>query len=356
MRLAILGLPQAGKTTIFNALTGSNLPVGDMAGGARPETHTAVVDVPDPRLDALTDLFQPRKSTHARVTYAEFGGWKPDSGGGLPGPLVNQLEQMDGILHVVRAFDDPAVPHPSGSIDPQRDFEQLQAELLLNDMLIVERRQRKLDEERQRGGRARPIVEREQALFGRLAAALDQGQRLESLAVAREDTLTLAGIGLLTRKPMLVLLNLAEDGAPPQLQVGDQGLTILPLLGKLEMEIAELAEDEVQVFLEEYGLESPGRQSVLLASYSMLGMQTFFTASEPEVRAWILPQGGTALQAADVVHSDMARGFIRAEVIAWDELVQFGGLAQARAQGRLRVEGKEYPVKDGDVIHIRFNL
>jgi GTP-binding protein YchF len=354
MRLGIIGLPVTGKTTIFNALTGGNLPTGEMAAG-RVEVHTAVSDVPDSRVEALSALFRPRKTIHAKVTYADIGGLKASAAReGLPGPLLNQLAQMDGFVHVVRAFEDPAVPPPSGSVDPARDQGAMEAEFLLNDMLTVERRLAKLAEERQKGGRDRGAVERETDLFRRLTEALAADQPLRQLTFTAEEARTLAGFGLLSSKPMLVVVNLAEGQPAPSLQAG-VGVDVMAMQGKLEMEIAQLAPDEVQAFLEEYGIEEPARDRVIRASYRLLGLQSFFTVGEDEVRAWTVRCGATALEAADTVHSDLARGFIRAEVIAWDELLSLGGLSQARAAGRLRVEGKEYIVSDGEVVHIRFN-
>jgi GTP-binding protein YchF len=357
MKLGIVGLPSSGKTTVFNALTGQSLPTGIPAAPGRQELHTAVADVPDARLPPLTKMFQPRKTTAAKVTYADIGGLQAKAGReGLPGALLNQLGQMDGLVHVVRAFDDPGVPHPLESIDPKRDLEAMEAEFLLNDMLTVERRQARLVEERQKVIRDRATVEREQALFDRLHAILDRHEPLRAHEFTPEDHRLLSGFGLLTRIPMLVVVNLAEDEAMPDMGEAGPGVSILGLQGRLEMEIAQLPEDERRAYLDEYGITAAGRERVLQASYDLLGLLSFFTVGEDEVRAWTLRRGGTALEAADTVHSDLARGFIRAEVIPVDELLSLGGLTQARARGRLRQEGKDYLVVDGDVIHIKFNV
>jgi hypothetical protein len=358
MQLGIIGLQSAGKTTIFNALTGGNLPTGAAAGVGRPEVHTSVSDVPDDRVPALSDLFRPRKTVHAKVTYADIGGLKADIGReGLPGALINQLAQVDGFLHVVRAFASPAVPHPLDRIDPEQDYAVLESELLLTDMLTVERRLKRQAEEHQRGGRDRAAVEREMALFKRLEAHLSQSLPLRSLALSEEDDRSLSGFGLLTRKPMLVVVNLGEGEAVPSglLASHGVGVDVLSLQGEIEMEIARLSPEERRTFRQEYGIEESGRRRVIRASYALLDQISFFTVGEDEVRAWTLRRGETALKAAETIHSDLARGFIRAEVIAWDLLLELGGLTPARQQGKLRLEGKEYVVQDGEVVHIRFN-
>ena len=357
MKLGIVGLPSAGKTTVFNALTGQNLPTGVPAAPGRQETHTAIADVPDARLAPLTEMFHPRKTTAAKVTYADIGGLQAKAGReGLPGTLLNQLSQMDGLVHVVRAFEDPGVPHPLDSVDPARDLAAMEAEFLLNDLLTVERRQARLVEERQKVIRDRALVEREQALFERLGAILEKQEPLRAHGFSTEEHRLLSGFGLLTRVPMLVVVNLDEGGGLPDLGEVGPGVSALGLQGRLEMEIAQLPEAERRAYLDEYGITAAGRERVLQASYDLLGLQSFFTVGEDEVRAWTLPRGATALEAADTIHSDLARGFIRAEVIPVEELLALGGLTQARARGRLRQEGKEYPVADGDVVHIKFNV
>jgi GTP-binding protein YchF len=355
MRLGIIGLPQSGKTTIFNALTRGHQPV--TTSGGRFDVHTAVVDVPDPRVDRLSQLFKPQKTIYARVTYADIAGLDGSASGGISGPLLNQLAQMDGYLHVVRCFADPNVPHPAGSVDPRRDIAAMDAELLLNDLIAVERKRERLEEERKKGGgREKGVIEREIALFERLNAALSQEITLRDIEISEEEEKTLSGYGFLTRKPVLLVLNLGEGQSAPTLEYPHRHSTAVALQGKLEMEIAQLPEEEAQVFLEEYGIAEPSLNRVISLSYDLLGLISFFTVGPDEVRAWTIREGANALQAAGVIHTDLQKGFIRAEVIAWDELVALGGLTEAKTKGRLRLEGKEYQLKDGEIMHVRFNV
>ncbi len=352
MQLGLVGLPQSGKTTVFNALTGSEVPL--TMTGNRFEVHTAVVDVPDPRVDALAERFGSRKRTYAKVTYADIAGLSGQAGGELPGPLRNLLGQMDALVHVVRAFDNPQVPHPAGTVDPARDMAALDQELLLHDLLTVERRLARLAEERQKGARPKEDIARERALFERLYAALEAGRPLRALDFTPEEERLLAGFGLLTRKPMLVLLNIGDDDEPPALEVSFPRTRVVALRGRLEMELAQMDPDDAAYFRQEYGLTESALERVVRASYDLLERITFYTVGEKEARAWPLPRGSTALDAAAAIHTDLARGFIRAEVIHYDELMALGDWAVGRGEGKIRLEGKDYRVQDGDVLLIRF--
>jgi GTP-binding protein YchF len=352
MKLGIIGLPQAGKTTIFNALTRGNTPTTASAG--RIEVHTAVVDVPDPRVDALAAIFKPRKTVYAKITYADIAGLEGSAAkGGISGTLLNQLSQMDGLIHVVRCFPDPLVPHPAGSVDPQRDIATLDAELLLNDLIAVERKIERLNEERRKGGVDKALNERQMALFTRLQETLSAEQPLRTLTLSAEDEKLLSGFGLLTRKPMLLLLNLAEGQAAPAIQ---HPCPQVALQGKLEMEIAQLPPEEAAFFMREYGIEEPGLHRMIRLSYDLLNLQSFFTVGEDEVRAWTVRRGATALEAAGAIHTDLQKGFVRAEVVAYQDLLEAGSLAEARARGKLRLEGKDYVLQEGEIVHIRFNV
>jgi GTP-binding protein YchF len=356
MHLGIIGLPRSGKTTLFNVLTGEDVPVGPLSGRGLYDVQTAVVEIPDSRLDALSELLKPRKTTHAKVTFSDIGGLQPGSGrDGLPGPLMNQLEQMDAFLHVVRAFDEPTAPHPLDTIDPARDHITLETELLLHDMLMVERRLQRLAEERQKGARDHELIDREITLFKHLAENLDREHPLRTLDFTIEEELMLSGFSLHTLKPVLVVINLGEGEVAPDLDISD-GAQSLSILGKLEMEITQLPPDEGQTFLSEYGIEHPGRERIIHSCCDLLGFLSFFTFNEQEGRAWTLRKGSSALEAAETIHSDLARGFIKAEAIAWDELISLGGLNEARTQGKLRLEGKDYKVTDGELIYIRFSI
>ncbi|HEX7976656.1 MAG TPA: redox-regulated ATPase YchF [Anaerolineales bacterium] len=356
MRLGIIGLPQSGKTTIFNALTRGDQPT-TMSGG-RFEVHTAVVDVPDSRVDLLSKMFHPEKTIYAKVTYADIAGLEGSSSKtSIAGALLNQLAQMDGFLQVVRCFEDPSVPHPSGSVDPRRDITAMESELLLNDLIAVERKLERLAEEKRKGGgRDKATIEREIALFDKLNATLAEEKPLRDIELSAEEEKTLAGFGFLTSKPMLILLNLSEGQKAPEIHFPHQRSAIVPLQGKLEMDIAQLPPEDAEVFMGEYGIEELGLQRVIRLSYDLLGLHSFFTVGEDEVRAWTVRRGAPAVEAAGVIHTDLQKGFIRAEVVAYNDLIALGGMTEARSKGKLRLEGKEYIVQDGDIMHVRFNL
>jgi hypothetical protein len=355
MRLGIIGLPQSGKTTIFNALTRGNLPV--TTSGGRFDVHTAIVDVPDQRLEALSALFKPEKTIHAKVTYADIAGLDGSTSGGISGALLNQLTQMDGLLNVVRCFDDQNIPHPSGSVDPARDITTMDNELLLNDMITVERKIERLQEERRKGGgREKGQIERELALFERLQLQLSSEKPLRDLTFSLDDEHILSGFGFLTRKPFLIVLNLGEGQPAPEIIYSHQHSAVVALQGKLEMEIAQLSPEEALIFLQEYGISEPSLNRVIKMSYDLLGLLSFFTVGQDEVRAWTVKRNSNAYEAAGAIHTDLQKGFIRGEIIPWDELIALGGLSEARQKGKLRIEGKEYILKDGEIMHVRFNI
>jgi len=352
MKLGIIGLPQSGKTTIFNALTRGNTPTNASAG--RIEVHTAVVDVPDPRVDKLSAMFKPKKTIYAKVTYADIAGLETGSAKtGISGQLLNQLAQMDGFILVVRAFDDDNVPHPAGSVDAQRDVETMLSELLLNDLIAVERKLERLIEERKKGGTDKVLNERQTTLFTRLHEALNSNTSLRKLEFNGDESHELSSFGLLTRKPILTVFNLGEGQSAPTAQLDHPSVA---LMGKLEMEIAQLSADDAAVFMKEYGIEELSLSKMIKLSYDLLQLQSFFTVGEDEVRAWTTRRGASAVEAAGEIHTDIQRGFVRAEVVACDDLLSLGGMAEAKTKGKLRLEGKEYLVKDGDIMHIRFNI
>ena len=354
MRLGIIGLPQSGKTTVFNALTRGHQPL--TTSGGRFDVHTGVVDVPDARIDRLSAMFNPKKTIYAKVTYADIAGLE-GSQSAVSGQLLNLLTQMDGFLHIVRCFEDANIPHPAGSVNPQRDIATMDAELMLNDMIAVERKLERLAEERKKGaGREKAVMEREAVLFERFREVLSKEIPLREIDLTDEEEKTLSGFGFLTRKPLLVLLNLHEGQAAPSIDYPHAHTNLVALQGKLEMEIAQLNAEDAEVFMGEYGITELGLARVIRLSYDLLSLISFFTVGADEVRAWTIQRGSSAFDAAGEIHSDLQKGFIRAEVIPYDELIALGGLTEAKAKGRLRLEGKEYIVHDGEIVHIRFNV
>jgi len=352
MKLGIIGLPQSGKTTIFNALTRGNTPTTASAG--RIEVHNAVVEVPDPRVTKLSAMFNPKKTIYAKVTYADIAGLETGSAkSGISGQLLNQLSQMDGFILVVRAFENDSVMHPSGSVDAKRDAESMLSELLLNDLIAVERKLERLVDERKKGGTDKALNEKQTILFTRLNEALNNNIPLRKLEYSHEELKELASFGLLSRKPVLVVFNMSEGQSAPQMELDTPSVA---LMGKLEMEIAQLSSDDAALFMEEYGIKELSLSRMINLSYDLLQVQSFFTVGEDEVRAWETKRGATAQESAGEIHTDLMRGFVRAEVVAYDDLISLGGMVEAKAKGKFRLEGKEYLVKDGDIVHIRSSL
>lgn len=364
MRLGIIGLPQSGKTTIFNALTRGDKPVGSprVVGGGRFEVQTAVVPVPDERVDKLSAMFKPKKTIYAQVVYADIAGLEADSDpkekGGFSGQLLNQLATLDGFLHVVRAFDNPTVPHPSGSVDPQRDLATVDNELLLSDLLAVERKLERLNEDARKGiVKDKVLHGQELALFTKLHDALAAEKPLRDLELTPAEEKQLSSYQLLTRKPMLAMFNIGDEPMEPAALPAypHQHSAVVALQGKLEMELAQLPPEDAALFMQEYGIQELGLNRVIQISYDLLGLQSFFTVGEDEVRAWTTKRGALAPEAAGEIHTDLQKGFIRAEVVGYPDLMSFGGYAEVKAKGKLRLEGKEYVVQDGDIVNIRFS-
>ncbi|MCZ2122811.1 MAG: redox-regulated ATPase YchF [Anaerolineales bacterium] len=352
MKLGIIGLPQSGKTTIFNALTRGNTPTTASAG--RFEVHTAVVEVPDPRVDALSKMFNPKKTIYAKVTYADIAGLETGSAkSGISGQLLNQLNQMDGLILVVRGFSDDSVMHPNGSVDPLRDVDTMLTELLLNDLIAVERKLEKLKDEKKKGGTDKTINARQTELFEKLHQTLSENKPLRDLEFTSEEQKELSSFGLLTRKRILTVFNLSEGQKEPEAKLDHPSIA---LMGKLEMEISQLSPEDAAVFMEEYGIKELSLKKMINLSYDLLQVQTFFTVGEDEVRAWETKRGANAQESAGEIHTDLYRGFVRAEVVAYEDLISLGSMNEAKAKGKFRLEGKEYPVKDGDIMHVRSSL
>jgi GTP-binding protein YchF len=356
MKAGILGLSLVGKSTLFQLLTGSPSP----PPGSRPEPRLAVARVPDPRVDALADLFNPKKRTWASVEYVDV----PGVGRGQGSTLVDlpALRGVDALVHVVRAFESDTVPHPEGSIDPLRDASVLELELILADLGTVERRIERLDANIQKARTSEDMAERE--LFGRLKAGLEGESPLRELGLSDEERRRLRGYALLSEKPLLVVANLDEqrihDSHAFLESSGLEGLARRPgvavcaVSAPIEAEMTELDGEDARAFREDLGLAEPGLDRVIRTSYELLGLISFLTVGEDECRAWTILRGTRAQAAAGAIHSDIERGFIRAEVVPCDELLAAGSLAACRERGTLRLEGKEYEVKDGDVVNFRF--
>jgi len=360
MELGIIGLPTSGKTTVFNALTRSDRPTA-VASNGKLELVSGVVDVPDSRVERLSALYNPRKTTHAKVTYTDIAGLDQNlSKTGLTGELRNKIAPMDAFVHVVRAFENDRVPHVSGSVNAQRDLDRLEEEFLLADMIAVETQIERTKERLAKGARGeeRPKLEQDLEMFERLSIPLAEGQSLRGAGLTPEESARLSGFCFLSLKPVLVLVNTGGDTA----QAGDlvkfkhESADVLALQGQLEMELSQLSAEDVEVFMAEFGIQELALVRVIQASYRLIGLQSFFTVSEDEVRAWNLAVGATAVEAAGTIHTDLARGFIRAEVVPYDQLLAAGSMAASRKAAQVHLEGKNYIVQDGDVLHIRFSV
>ena len=358
MQVGIVGLPLSGKTTIYNALTRSQAETSSYGAG-RCEVHTAVVEVPDPRVDLLSGMFRPRKTTRAKIQYNDVSGVTAGARGGFDTQVLTALSTCDALLQVVRAFSSDEVPHPDGEVDAARDLAALRLELILSDLVVVERRIERLPASiKKLQGPQRLAQEHELALMETLRDTLEAEGLISDLELSAEEARSIRGYQFLTAKPALVVVNAGEGDPEPDLAWANhrRGASALALMGALEMEIAQLPEDEVTPFLEEYGIAEPSLRRMVRECYDLLGLMSFFTVGEDEVRAWTVRRGATAVEAAGAIHTDLARGFIRAEVIAYDDMVACGTLAEARKRGKLRLEGKDYVVQDGDILNIRFNV
>ena len=366
MQIAIVGLAGSGKTTVFNTLTRGHAETGGYGGVT---LNVGVVKVPDARLDTLATIFKPKKIVHADVTYVDLPAPPASTEGHvgteeLPADHLARLRDSDALLHVVRAFEDPANPHPEGSVDPDRDMERLDLEFMLADLAMAERRLERLKTSARHGTPAeREAAEREEVVVRRIHEGLQAGSPIRGLGLDGDDEKAIRGFRFLTQKPVLVLLNIGEAdlaGAPTLVvrvtaAYDHRHALVEALSAKIEMELGELEPDEAAVFMEELGIAESGLDRVIALSYRLLGLVSFLTAGPDEVRAWPIPDGSTAVDAAAAIHTDLARGFIRAETVHYEDLVALGSMAEARKHGKLRSEGKTYRVRDGDVLEILFS-
>jgi len=355
MKTAIIGLPMTGKTSLFTILTG----VHEASRMGTLEARLGVAKVPDPRLDALAELFQPPKVTHATVEYLDFPSISKES---LRDPaLLASLRVADALAHVVRVFESDTVPHEKGSVDPLRDIEDVDTELILSDLVVVEKRLERLEKDRKKI--KDPGLDQEAELLEQAKTLLEAGKPLRGLELDPGQEKRLRGFQFLSQKPMLVVLNLGEQDAPRLHQIeaeyrngplaGRPGTAAAAICGKIEAELAELAPEEAGDYLASYGLKESGLERLISATYTLLGLMSFLTAGETEVRAWTIPINSPAVKAAGAIHTDFEKKFIRAEVVNWKALIEHGGYAGVREKGLLRLEGKDYIVQDGDVLVIR---
>ncbi len=359
MKIAIIGLANSGKTTVFNALTRGTAETAAYSSG-QMEPNLATVKVPDERLAVLAQMFKPRKVTYADVQYVDvagIGGGKP--AGGLPPALLNYLASADALLHVVRAFEDPGVPHPEGTVDPRRDIQTVDLELTFSDLAIIEKRLNRLNAEIPKmATKEKELRTVERDLLMRLKEHLESDLPIRGLDLNEDEERLIRGYQFLTAKPMLIVLNIGEEHlqAPPVVEYPYPRSAVAPVCGKIEAELAQLDDADAQSFMEDLGITRPARDLVIQRSYELLGLVSFLTAGPDEVRAWTIRRQTPAVEAAGVIHSDIQRGFIRAEVVAYDDLVKAGSMSEAKKHGAVRMEGKTYIVQDGDICHFLFNV
>jgi GTP-binding protein YchF len=358
LHAALIGFPSTGKTTLFQLMTSAK---DAPRSQGKSETAVGISKVPDARLDRLTAMYNPRKHVPATIEFTDFVAAGKSGAAALVD--VAGYKTADALVHVVRAFHDESVPHPAGSVDPARDAQAMEDELILADLGVIERRSERLEKDLKKNKSAE--FEKERDLLLDCKSALESGQPVRSLGLAGDDVKRLRGFQLLSAKPLLLVINLDETDAALALdEAGAKtGLTpflsraatrAVPVCAKIELEIAGLEAADAQAFLADLGLQESGLARVIRASYDLLGYISFFTVGEDENRAWSIPRGTIAQDAAREIHSDIARGFIRAEVVAYDALAARGSMAACKERGEVRLEGKEYVVKDGDIINFRF--
>jgi len=366
LRLGIVGLPNIGKSTLFNALTSSKAAAAENYPFCTVEPNVGVVEVPDPRLDRLFELVRPKKKVPAVVEFVDIAGLVrgASQGEGLGNQFLSHIREVDAIVHVIRCFEDPDVVHVMGPVDPVRDHDVITSELALADLSVVERRLEKTRKTARAGDKAAQL---ELVVLERVLSELDAGRGAREAGETDDAVRFLRQLGLLTAKPILYAANVNEDDLAAgggawigrlraAVQSHHEEAEIVPFSAKFEAELAELSGGERAEYLASAGVREPGLDRLIHAGYHLLGLQTFFTVGENEVRAWTMARGGTAFDAAGEIHSDFQRGFIRAETVAYDEFVRVGSYKTAREQGLVRSEGRDYVVQDGDILLFRFNV
>jgi GTP-binding protein YchF len=363
MDLGIIGFARSGKTTVFNAVTRGTAETGSYGAGVQP--NIGVVKVPDERLERLAKLFNPKKHTLADIRYIDFPGDAFSSGQGPSPQFLAQLARCDALIHVARAFEDETVPHPQQTVDAARDIAAMDLELAFADAAFIEKRLERIEAStRAMKANERDAAERETALLLRLKAGLEADTPLRAQPMTEEETRMLVNYQFLTDKPLLIVLNIAEGDAAraPELEAGFPALAAAPqtsvaaISGKVEQELAQMSDADAEEFRRDLGIAEPGLDRMIRMSYALTGLISFFTVGPDECRAWNVKQGATAPVAAGKIHTDLERGFIRAEVVRWDDLLDAGSMAEAKKRAQVRQEGKTYVVQDGDCLNILFNV
>jgi GTP-binding protein YchF len=360
MEIGIFGLPQSGKTTLFNLLTSSNAETG--MGAGKKKANVGISRVPDPRLDKLIEIWSPQKSTYATIQYVDVAGVESSVDKGLASETLTSLKNTDALLLVVRDFADDSIPHSDGTVDAVRDALKLTEELLLSDLVIAETRLERMA--KQMKGKSREEIAAETAVMEKVRDALEAEKPLRELEFSADELNRIKGFQFLTLKPVIVALNVSEDDLSTAEEkcgeltgaLASESTAATYICATIEQEISELSEEDAAVFMEDLGLTDSATDRIIRTSYELLGLMSFFTHGEDECRAWTIRKGSKAPRAAGAIHSDLEHGFIRAEVVGYDDFVEAGSLAACRDKGLLRVEGKEYIVDDGDILNIRFNV
>ncbi len=352
MKAGIIGFARSGKTTVFNALTGAHAEVG--AFGSR-DANVAVLKVPDERVDRLAQIHKPKKITYAEFQFVDVA---PSESGGqekaLDAAAMTLLKNVDALVHVVRAFENEEVMHPVGEVNPVRDCKALEEELQIADLIIIEKRLERMAKENKKDTEFEVLL--------RAREHIEAGRSLRTLELSPQEAKEIKGFEFLSQKPLMLLGNYGEESIgndePSGLDAyaAESGQALIALCGEMEMEVSRLPEEERAAFREELGLGEESRTRFLQTAYSMLGLMSFLTAGEPEVRAWTIRKGMKAVEAAGVIHSDIQRGFIRSETVAYKDFIAAGSMAKAREAGHVRLEGKEYIMQDGDIVLFRFNV